>query len=152
GIAKSISEGLAKKVLAATVNGEVWDATRPIHQDAALKLLTWDDADGKSTFWHSSAHLLAEAVELQFPGAKFWVGPAVEKGFYYDIDLGDNHIKEEDVIAIEKKMNELAKQANAYIRKELSKAEAVAYFTEKGDEYKLDLLSGLEDGTITFYT
>jgi threonyl-tRNA synthetase len=95
---------------------------------------------------------LAEAVELQFPGAKFWVGPAVEKGFYYDIDLGDNHIKEEDVIALEKKMNELAKQANAYIRKELSKAEAVAYFTEKGDEYKLDLLSGLEDGTITFYT
>lgn len=152
GIAKSISEGLAKKVLAATVNGEVWDATRPIHQDAALKLLTWDDADGKSTFWHSSAHLLAEAVELQFPGAKFWVGPAVEKGFYYDIDLGDNHIKEDDVIALEKKMNELAKQANAYIRKELSKAEAVAYFTEKGDEYKLDLLSGLEDGTITFYT
>jgi threonyl-tRNA synthetase len=143
---------LAKKVLAASVNGEVWDATRPIHQDAALKLLTWDDADGKSTFWHSSAHLLAEAVELQFPGAKFWVGPAVEKGFYYDIDLGDNHIKEEDVIALEKKMNELAKQANAYIRKELSKAEAVAYFTEKGDEYKLDLLSGLEDGTITFYT
>ena len=152
GIAKSISEGLAKKVLAASINGEVWDATRPIHQDAALKLLTWDDSDGKSTFWHSSAHLLAEAVEMQFPGAKFWVGPAVEKGFYYDIDLGDNHIKEEDVIALEKKMNELAKQANAYIRKEMSKAEAVAYFTEKGDEYKLDLLSGLEDGTITFYT
>ena len=152
GIAKSISEGLAKKVLAASINGEVWDATRPIQQDAALKLLTWDDSDGKSTFWHSSAHLLAEAVEMQFPGAKFWVGPAVEKGFYYDIDLGDNHIKEEDVIALEKKMNELAKQANAYIRKELSKAEAVAYFTEKGDEYKLDLLSGLEDGTITFYT
>ncbi|MFZ9146786.1 MAG: threonine--tRNA ligase [Sediminibacterium sp.] len=152
GIAKSISEGLAKKVLAASIDGEVWDATRPIHQDAALKLLTWDDSDGKSTFWHSSAHLLAEAVEMQFPGAKFWVGPAVEKGFYYDIDLGDNHIKEEDVIALEKKMNELAKQANAYIRKEMSKAEAVAYFTEKGDEYKLDLLSGLEDGTITFYT
>ena len=152
GIAKSISEGLAKKVLAASVNGEVWDATREINQDASLKLLTWDDADGKSTFWHSSAHLLAEAVEMQFPGAKFWVGPAVEKGFYYDIDLGDNHIKEEDVLALEKKMNELAKQANAYIRKELSKAEAVAYFTEKGDEYKLDLLSGLEDGTITFYT
>ncbi len=152
GIAKSISEGLAKKVLAASIDGEVWDATRPIHQDAALKLLTWDDADGKSTFWHSSAHLLAEAVEMQFPGAKFWVGPAVEKGFYYDIDLGDNHIKEEDVISLEKKMNELAKQANAYIRKEMSKAEAVAYFTEKGDEYKLDLLSGLEDGTITFYT
>ena len=152
GIAKSISEGLAKKVLAASVNGEVWDATRPINEDAALKLLTWDDADAKSTFWHSSAHLLAEAVELQFPGAKFWVGPAVEKGFYYDIDLGDKTIKEEDVIALEKKMNELAKQANAYIRKEMSKAEAIAYFTEKDDEYKLDLLSGLTNGTITFYT
>ena len=152
GIAKSISEGLAKKVLAASVNGEVWDATRPINADAALKLLTWDDQDGKSTFWHSSAHLLAEAVEMQFPGAKFWVGPALDKGFYYDIDLGGKSIKEEDVILLEKKMNELSKQANAYIRKEMTKAEAVAYFTEKGDEYKLDLLSGLEDGTITFYT
>lgn len=152
GIAKSISDGLAKKVLAASVNGEVYDATRPIQQDAALKLLTWDDADGKNTFWHSSAHLLAEAVEMQFPGAKFWVGPALEKGFYYDIDLGDKTIKEEDVLSLEKKMNELAKQANAYIRKEMSKSEAIAYFTEKGDEYKLDLLSGLEDGSITFYT
>ena len=152
GIAKSISEGLAKKVLAASVNGEVYDATRAINEDAALKLLTWDDADGKNTFWHSSAHLLAEAVEMQFPGAKFWVGPALEKGFYYDIDLGDKTIKEEDVLSLEKKMNELAKQANAYIRKEMSKAEAIAYFTEKEDEYKLDLLSGLEDGSITFYT
>jgi threonyl-tRNA synthetase len=152
GIAKSISEGLAKKVLAASVNGEVWDATRPINSDAALKLLTWDDNEGKNTFWHSSAHLLAEAVELQFPSAKFWVGPALEKGFYYDIDLGGKTLKEEDVIILEKKMNELAKQANEYIRKEMSKAEAVAYFTEKGDEYKLDLLSGLEDGSITFYT
>ena len=152
GIAKSISEGLAKKVLAASVNGEVYDATRPIETDAALKLLTWDDADGKNTFWHSSAHLLAEAVEMQFPGAKFWVGPALEKGFYYDIDLGDKTIREEDVLLLEKKMNELAKQANAYIRKEMSKAEAIAYFTEKKDEYKLDLLSGLEDGKITFYT
>ncbi len=152
GIAKSISEGLAKKVLAASVNGEVYDATRPILEDAAIKLLTWDDADGKNTFWHSSAHLLAEAVEMQFPGAKFWVGPALEKGFYYDIDLGDKSIREEDVLSLEKKMNELAKQANAYIRKEMSKEEAIAYFTEKGDEYKLDLLSGLEDGSITFYT
>ena len=152
GIAKSISEGLAKKVLAASVNGEVWDATRPINADAALKLLTWEDNEGKNTFWHSSAHLLAEAVEMQFPGAKFWVGPALDKGFYYDIDLGGKSIKEEDVILLEKKMNDLAKQANAYIRKEMSKAEAVAYFEEKGDEYKLDLLSGLEDGTITFYT
>jgi threonyl-tRNA synthetase len=152
GIAKSISEGLAKKVLAASIDGEVWDATRPINNDAALKLLTWDDADGKNTFWHSSAHLLAEAVEMQFPGAKFWVGPALEKGFYYDIDLGGKSIKEEDVVLLEQKMNELAKKANDYIRKEMSKAEAVAYFTEKGDEYKLDLLSGLQDGTITFYT
>ena len=152
GIAKSISEGLAKKVLAASIDGEVWDATRPINKDAALKLLTWDDADGKNTFWHSSAHLLAEAVEMQFPGAKFWVGPALEKGFYYDIDLGGKTIREEDVLVLEQKMNELAKKANDYIRKEMSKAEAVAYFTEKGDEYKLDLLSGLEDGTITFYT
>ena len=152
GIAKSISEGLAKKVLAASIDGEVWDATRPINQDAALKLLTWDDADGKNTFWHSSAHLLAEAVEMQFPGAKFWVGPALDKGFYYDIDLGGKTIKEEDIILLEKKMNDLAKQANAYIRKEMTKAEAVAYFEEKGDEYKLDLLSGLQDGTITFYT
>ena len=152
GIAKSISEGLAKKVLAASVNGEVYDATHAINEDAALKLLTWDDADGKNTFWHSSAHLLAEAVEMQFPGAKFWVGPALEKGFYYDIDLGDKTIKEEDVLLLEKKMNDLAKQANAYIRKEMSKAEATAYFTEKKDEYKLDLLSGLEDGSITFYT
>ena len=152
GIAKSISEGLAKKVLAASIDGEVWDATRPINKDAALKLLTWDDADGKNTFWHSSAHLLAEALEMQFPGAKFWVGPALEKGFYYDIDLGGKTIREEDVLVLEQKMNELAKKANDYIRKEMSKAEAVAYFTEKGDEYKLDLLSGLEDGTITFYT
>ena len=152
GIAKSISEGLAKKVLAASVNGEVYDATRPINNDSALKLLTWDDADGKNTFWHSSAHLLAEAVEMQFPGAKFWVGPALEKGFYYDIDLGGKTIREEDVLILEKKMNDLAKQANNYIRKEMSKADAIAYFTEKNDEYKLDLLSGLEDGTITFYT
>jgi threonyl-tRNA synthetase len=152
GIAKSISEGLAKKVLAASVNGEVYDATRPINSDSALKLLTWDDADGKNTFWHSSAHLLAEAVEMQFPGAKFWVGPALEKGFYYDIDLGGKTIREEDVLILEKKMNDLAKQANNYIRKEMSKADAIAYFSEKKDEYKLDLLSGLEDGTITFYT
>ncbi len=151
-IAKSISEGLARKVLAASVNGQVWDATRPITTDSALKLLTWDDADGKNTFWHSSAHLMAEAVEAIYPGVKFWVGPALDKGFYYDIDLGGNHISEEDLVAIEKKMNELAKQNNPYQRKEISKPEAVAYFTEKSDEYKLDLLQGLEDGSITFYS
>lgn len=150
-IAKSISEGLARKVLAASVNGEVWDVTRPITTDAAFKLLTWDDAEGKSTFWHSSAHLMAEAVESKYPGAKFWVGPAIEKGFYYDIDLGDNKLTDADLVELEKKMNELAKQANAYIRTEQSKAEAVAYFTEKGDEYKLDLLQNLADGSITFY-
>ncbi|MGC4103867.1 threonine--tRNA ligase [Ferruginibacter sp.] len=155
-VAKSISEGLAKKVLAANVNGEVWDATRPINNDATLKLLTWDDTDGKSTFWHSSAHLMAEAVEDKFPGAKFWVGPPIDnglqKGFYYDIDLGDRKLSEEDLAELEKKMNELAKQNNAYKRTEKSKADAVAYFTDKGDEYKLDLLQNLQDGNITFYT
>ncbi len=152
GIARQISEGLARKVLAAIVNGETWDATRPIHTDAALQLLTWNDDGGKQTFWHSSAHLLAEAVEQTFPGVKFWVGPSIEKGFYYDMDLGDRKITEEDLKNLEKKMNELARQSNPYLRKEISKAEAVDYFREKGDEYKLDLLSNLEDGSITFYT
>ena len=155
-VAKSISEGLARKVLAASVNGEVWDATRPINNDASLKLLTWDDTDGKSTFWHSSAHLMAEAVENKFPGAKFWVGPPIDnglqKGFYYDIDLGDRRLSEEDLVGLEKKMAELAKQNNAYLRTEKSKVAAVAYFSEKGDEYKLDLLQNLQDGSITFYT
>ena len=151
-IAKSISEGLAKKVLAASVNNEVWDATRPITTDVSLKLYTWDDAEGKNTFWHSSAHLMAEAVEAKFPGAKFWVGPALDKGFYYDIDLGDNKLTEEDLTWLEKKMNELANQKNVFVRTEKSKAEAINYFTEKGDQYKLDLLQNLEDGNITFYT
>lgn len=151
-IAKSISEGLARKVLAASVNGQVWDATRPIYQDASLKLLTWDDADGKNTFWHSSAHLLAEAVEALYPGVKFWVGPALDKGFYYDMDLGGRQMGEEDLAKLEQKMNELAKKSSQYIRKEISKKDAIQYFTEKGDEYKLDLLQGLEDGNITFYT
>ena len=151
-IAKSISEGLARKVLAANVNGQVWDATRPINEDASLKLLTWNDTDGKNTFWHSSAHLMAEAVEAMFPGVKFWVGPPVENGFYYDMDLGDKKMNEEDLLALEKKMNELAKKNNNYVRKEIPKADAVKYFTDKGDEYKLDLLSGLNDGEITFYT
>jgi threonyl-tRNA synthetase len=151
-IAKSISEGLARKVLAATVNGEVMDATRPLTQDASIKLLTWDDADGKATFWHSSAHVMAEAVESMFPGVKFWVGPAVEKGFYYDMDLGDRKLSEEDLVTLEKKMNELAKQKNMFVRKPISKADAVKYFEEKGDEYKLDLLGNLQDGGITFYT
>jgi threonyl-tRNA synthetase len=151
-IAKSISEGLARKVLAANVNGQVWDATRPINADATLKLLTWTDSEGKSTFWHSSAHLMAEAVESLFPGVKFWVGPPVENGFYYDMDLGDRKMTEEDLALLEKKMNELAKQNNVYGRKEISKPEAIQYFTQKGDEYKLDLLSNLADGEITFYS
>ena len=151
-IAKSISEGLARKVLAASVNGEVWDATRPIQVDAALKLLTWNDTDGKNTFWHSSAHLMAEAVEQLFPGVKFWVGPPVENGFYYDMDLGDKKMNEDDLAVLEKKMNELAKKNSEYLRKEMPKEEALQYFTDKGDEYKLDLLSNLNDGEITFYT
>jgi len=151
-IAKSISEGLARKVLAAEINGEVWDATRPIHEDAKFKLLTWDDPGGRSTFWHSSAHLMAEAIESMFPGVKFWVGPPVDNGFYYDVDLGDRSISEEDLRKLEVKMAELAKQNNPYQRKEIAKDEAIRYFSEKGDEYKLDLLQGLEDGNITFYT
>jgi threonyl-tRNA synthetase len=151
-IAKSISEGLARKILAANVNGQVWDLSRPINEDASLQLLTWDDAAGKNTFWHSSAHLMAEAVETLFPGVKFWVGPALEKGFYYDMDLGDKKMNEEDLLILEKKMNELAKKNNPYQRKEISKADAVKYFSDKGDEYKLDLLQKLEDGGITFYS
>ncbi len=151
-IAKSISEGLAKKVVAASINGEVWDATRPIEKDAQLKLLTWNETEGKSTFWHSSAHLMAEAVESMFPGVKFWVGPPVENGFYYDMDLGDRKMSEEDLQALEKKMSELAKTNSSYQRKGISKADAIKYFKEKGDEYKLDLLEGLNDGEITLYT
>lgn len=150
-VAKSISEGLAKKVLAAEINGEVWDLTRPLKQDAQLRLLTWEDATGKSTFWHSSAHLMAEAVEALYPGVKFWVGPPVENGFYYDMDMGGQQLGEDDLAAIEAKMTELAKQNNEFKRTEISKKDAVAYFFEKNDEYKLDLLHNLEDGQITFY-
>ena len=136
-IAKSISEGLARKILAASIDGVVVDATLPITQDAALQLLSWDDANGKSTFWHSSAHLMAEAIQDKFPAAKFWVGPAIEKGFYYDIDLGDNHLSEDDLQSLEKKMNELAKQNNPYVRKAIAKSEALAYFQEKDDAYNI---------------
>ena len=151
-IAKSISEGLARKILAASVNGQVWDLSRPIYEDAALKLLGWEEKDAKSTFWHSTAHLMAEAIEAMFPGVKFWVGPPVDNGFYYDIDLGDKSISEEDLRKLEVKMAELARQNNAFIRREVPKAEAISYFAEKGDEYKLDLLQNLEDGTISFYS
>ncbi len=150
-VAKSISEGLARNVLAAKVNGEVWDATRPINADAALRLLTWNDTEAKQTMWHSSAHLMAEAIEAIYPGTKFGIGPAIEQGFYYDVDFGGKEFSSDDFKRIEDKMTELAKQSNKYIRTEVSKADAIAYFKEKGDEYKLDLLEGLKDGTITFY-
>jgi len=151
-IALEISEGLARNVLAAEVNGEVWDPQREIHSDASLKLLTWNDDAGKNTMWHSSAHLLAEALEALYPGVKFWVGPPIEHGFYYDVDFGDQTFTDKDFVAVEQKMLELAKAKNPFIRKEISKADAIALFEAKGDEYKLDLLEGLEDGTITLYT
>jgi threonyl-tRNA synthetase len=151
-VARSISEGLARKVLAAEVNGEVWDASRPISADAKLKLLLWDDKNGKSTFWHSSAHLMAEALEALFPGVKLGIGPPIENGFYYDVDLGDRTISEEDLKKLEDKMKELAKQNSVYQRREVPKAEAVQYFAEKDDPYKLELIRDLQDGQITFYT
>ncbi len=151
-IAKSISEGLARKVLAAEVNGEIWDTARNINSDASLKLLTWDDKNAKATFWHSSAHLMAEALEALYPGVKFGIGPAIESGYYYDIDLGDRTIGEEDLKKIEDKMKELAKTNSSYVRQEVSKQKAIEYFTEKQDQYKLELIEGLEDGNITFYT
>ena len=151
-IAKSISEGLARNVLSAKVNGEVWDATRPILNDATLELLTWESPDGKNTLWHSSAHLMAEALEALYPGMKFGIGPPLESGFYYDVDAGDTVISSEDFKKIEDKMLELARQNNAYVRKEVSKKDAVDFFTEKGDQYKLDLIKDLQDGSITFYT
>lgn len=151
-VAKSISEGLARNVVAAKVNGEVWDATRPINTDANLVLLKVEDTEGKATLWHSSAHLMAEALEAIYPGTKFGIGPAIENGFYYDIDLGGKSFSTEDFKAVEDKMLELAKQDNKFIRKDVSKADAIAYFKDKQDEYKLDLLEGLEDGKITFYS
>ncbi len=150
-VAMGISEGLARNVLAAEVNGEVWDPQRRIHEDATLNLLTWRDDEGKRTMWHSSAHLMAEAIEALYSGVKFWVGPPIENGFYYDVDFGEHNITDKDFSAIESKMMELAKQKNPFVRREMSKAEAMIFFREKGDEYKLDLLEGLEDGTITFY-
>ncbi|MBB6127842.1 threonine--tRNA ligase [Mucilaginibacter lappiensis] len=151
-IALSISEGLARNVLAAEVDGQVWDASRPIEQDAHVKLLTWNDTSGKSTFWHSSAHLMAEALEALYPGTKFGIGPAIETGFYYDVDFGDREFSSDEFKLIEDKIIELAKTKEEYIRKPVSKADAIEYFTEKGDEYKLDLIKDLTDGSITFYT
>ena len=150
-IAKSISEGLARNVLSAKVNGVMWDAMRPVNEDAEIQLFTWNDPEGKSTVWHSSAHLMAEAIEQLYTGVKFGIGPSIENGFYYDVDFGTNVITEEDLAKIEKRMMELASQKQAFERVDVSKAEAMAHFTEKGDEYKQELISELEDGTITYY-
>ncbi|GAA0876540.1 threonine--tRNA ligase [Wandonia haliotis] len=151
-VAKSISEGLARNVLAAKVNNEVIDATRPLTTDVTLQLLTWNDTEGKSTMWHSSAHLMAEALEFFYPGIKLAIGPPIANGFYYDIDFENHHIVEADLEKIEKKMIELAKQKSPYIRQEISKNDAIAFYKEKQDPYKLELLEDLEDGNITFYT
>ncbi|MGB4775403.1 MAG: threonine--tRNA ligase [Daejeonella sp.] len=151
-IALSISEGLARNVLAAQVNGQVWDAHRSIETDATVKLLTWNDPEGKATFWHSSAHLMAEALETLYPGTKFGIGPAIETGFYYDVDFGGQEFSSDMFKQIEDKIMELAKNKSEYSRKSVSKADATEYFTKKGDEYKLDLIKDLEDGSITFYT
>lgn len=150
-IAQSISEGLARNALSIEVNGEIWDLSRPILAHASIKIFTWNDKGGKYAFWHSSAHLMAEALESLYPGVKFGIGPPIENGFYYDVDLGDRPFGEEDLAAVEKKMVELAKLNNAFTRKDVSKKEAIDYFQKKADPYKLELLEGLEDGTITFY-
>lgn len=151
-VALSISEGLARNVLAAKVDDQVVDASTPIQSDARVQLLTWNDTDGKKTFWHSSAHLMAEAIEALYPGTKFGIGPAIENGFYYDIDLGGKEFGSDQFKQIEDKMLELARQKSEYLRKPVAKADAIAYFQEKDDEYKLELLEGLADGSITFYT
>ena len=151
-IALSISEGLARNVLSAKVNNEVWDSNRPIVESCDLKLLTWNDDEGKSTMWHSSAHLLAEALEVIYPGVKLGIGPSIERGFYYDVDFGEISFSSDDLQKVEEKMKELARTKSQYIRKDISKDDAIAYFTEKQDQYKLELLEGLDDGTITFYT
>jgi threonyl-tRNA synthetase len=151
-IAMGISEGLARNVLSASVNGEVWDANRAITTDSTLTLHTWNDKEGKMSFWHSSAHIMAEALEALYPGVKLGIGPAIDNGFYYDIDLGDRVLSSDELPKIEKKMKELTSQKMTFERKDISKKNAIAYFTEKGDEYKLELLEGLDDGNITFYT
>ncbi|MDD2964585.1 MAG: threonine--tRNA ligase [Bacteroidales bacterium] len=150
-IARSISEGLARNVLSIKVNDAVWDLTRPINADAEIRLFTWDNEEGKATFWHSSAHLMAEAIEHLYPGAKFGIGPDVENGFYYDIDFGDRQISTDDFKKIEETMLQFAREKQQFVRREVSKAEALEYFTQKGDEYKIELITDLEDGTISFY-
>ena len=151
-IAMEISEGLARNVLSATINDEVWDANRPITTDSSLTLHTWNDKQGKMSFWHSSAHIMAEALEAIYPGVKLGIGPAIDNGFYYDVDLGDRVLSSDELPKIEQKMKELASQKMTFNRKNISKEDAIAYFTEKGDEYKLELLEKLDDGNITFYS
>ena len=150
-VAKSISEGLARNVLAAKVNGKVVELYRPIEADATVQLLTWNDEEGKSTFWHTSAHLLATALQELYPGIKFGIGPAIENGFYYDIDFGTYQVSSDDFAKIEKKMQELVSARTPIRRREVSKAEALAEFEGRGDVYKVELIQGLEDGTISFY-
>ena len=150
-VAKDVSEGLARQALAVKVNGEVRDLTRPIEEDARIEILTWKDPEGRFTFWHSTAHLMAEALEALYPGVKFGIGPPIEQGFYYDVDLGDRKLSTDDLAQIETKMVELARRDAAYERRPVSKQEALAYFEKKADEYKLELIEELEDGTITFY-
>lgn len=151
-VARSISEGLARVILVAKVNGEIWDLYRPIYSDADLSLLKWEDSDAQKAFWHSSAHLMAEALEVLYPGIKLGIGPPIENGFYYDIDFGVYTFSSEDFSKVEQKMLELAKQQLEFIRKEVSKEDAIDFFTKKGDPYKLDLIKDLADGSITFYT
>ncbi|MFT4741588.1 MAG: threonyl-tRNA synthetase, partial [Marivirga sp.] len=150
-IAMDISEGLARNVISAKVNGQVWDSTRAIESDAHVQLLTWNDPEGQNTFWHSSAHLLAEALEELYPGIKLGIGPPIENGFYYDVDFGELAFDGDQLEKIEQKMLDLARQKNEFLRTEVSKKDAIDYYTAKGDEYKLELIDGLEDGTITFY-
>lgn len=150
-IAKSISEGLARNVLSANVNGEVWDANRPINKDSNVKLYTWNDQEGKETFWHSSAHLLASAISELYPDAKFGIGPSIENGFYYDIDFGQTQLSSEDFLKIEQKMQELVKSGITLVRKDISKSDALKLFSERGENYKVELINELEDGTITLY-
>ena len=151
-VALSISEGLARRVLAAEVDGEVWDLTRPIPTDSSLKLLSFSDEGGKSTMWHSSAHLMAEALEFYYPGIKLAIGPPIENGFYYDVDFGKHEFTDKDLAKVEKKMLELAREKNPFERREISKKDAIEYFKTKEDPYKLELIDELEDGSITFYT
>ena len=150
-VAEGISSGLARNVLAAEINGEVWDANRTILTDASLKLLTWKDDNGKMAMWHSSAHLMAEAIEALYPGVKLAIGPPIENGFYYDIDFGDHHFSSDHFPKVEQKMTELARQKNSFERIEITKADAISFFKKKNDEYKLELIEGLKEGEITFY-